>query len=257
MTRTSARILLVGESWVSSAVHTKGFDAFGSATYHTGSGPLIKAMEGTEFEITHMTAHAAPEALPLTLEGLREWDAIILSDIGANSLLLHPDVWVHSKTVANRLVLLHDYVEQGGGLMMVGGYLTFQGINASGRWRNTPVERTLPVRCHPWDDRIEVPEGTRAIIDAPADPLLAGMPEGEWPPLLGLNEVTMAPGARLIASAETAQGTHPLLAATTYGEGRTMAWMSDMSPHWLPTEFSDWPGYRQMWINALTWLANR
>lgn len=38
-----------------------------------------------------MPAHAAATDFPLTLEALQEWDAIILSDIGANTLLLHPD----------------------------------------------------------------------------------------------------------------------------------------------------------------------
>ena len=256
MTKQSRSILLVGESWVSSATHYKGFDAFGSTTFHSGAGPFLAAMDGSEFSITHMQAHDAPTALPLTLDGLKQWDAIILSDIGSSSLLLHPDVWLQSKSTANRLTLLHDYVEQGGGLAMVGGYLTFQGIDGRGRWRNTPVERTLPVRCHPYDDRIEVPEGTQVVLDDPDHQLLHNVP-AEWPPLLGLNEVMLADGADLVASAKTAQGVHPLLASTTYGEGRTLAWMSDMSPHWLPTEFSDWAGYRQIWLNALSWLVGK
>ncbi|MBO0345544.1 glutamine amidotransferase [Roseibium limicola] len=255
MKNKSKKILLVGESWVSSSTHFKGFDHFGSATFHSGATPFLKAMEGTEFEVTHMPAHDVPEAFPLTLKDLQQWDSIILSDIGSSSLLLHPDVWLHSKPVANRLTLLQDYVEQGGGLAMIGGYLTFQGIDGKGRWRNTPVEKTLPVRCHAFDDRIEVPEGTTVVLDQPDHPLLAGVP-AQWPALLGLNEVVLAENAELVASAQTAQGTHPLLATTTYGKGRTLAWMSDMSPHWVPADFSDWPGYRQMWINFLTWLSN-
>jgi hypothetical protein len=51
---------------------------------------------------------------PLTLEALRQWDAIILSDIGANTLLLHPDTWLKSRRTANRLTLIHDYVAAGG-----------------------------------------------------------------------------------------------------------------------------------------------
>lgn len=254
MTKENAKILLVGESWISTATHFKGFDAFNSTTFHTGSGPFIEAMKDTGYGITHMTAHDAPEAFPLDLDSLKTWDAIILSDIGSSSLLLHPEVFLNSKSVPNRLSLLHDYVEQGGGLAMVGGYLTFQGIDGRGRWRNTPVEKTLPVRCLPYDDRIEVPEGTSVRIDQPDHPLLAGVP-ADWPILLGLNEVTMAAGADLVASARTAQGVHPLLAATTYGQGRTVAWTSDMSPHWLPKEFSDWPGYRQLWLNTLNWLT--
>lgn len=46
----SKRVLLLGESWVSSATHYKGFDQFGSVTFHLGAEPLVKALENTEFE---------------------------------------------------------------------------------------------------------------------------------------------------------------------------------------------------------------
>ena len=34
------KVLLAGESWVSSATHYKGFDQFGSVTFHLGAEPL-------------------------------------------------------------------------------------------------------------------------------------------------------------------------------------------------------------------------
>ncbi|MBF9033476.1 cytoplasmic protein [Rhodobacterales bacterium HKCCE2091] len=250
------KVLLVGESWVSSATHYKGFDNFGSTTFHSGAGPLIAALDGSGFEIEHMAAHEAPEGLPLEIAGYDRWDAILLSDIGANSILLHPEVWLTSRTVPNRLILLRDWVAAGGGLAMIGGYLTFQGIDGRARWRNTPVETTLPVRCHPWDDRIESPEGIGYDFADPGHALLDGVP-GDWPPLLGLNEVTMAAGHDAIVSAVTAQGTHPLLAAGRHGAGRTVAWMSDIGPHWAPPAFCDWPGYARLWSNILGYLCDR
>ena len=57
--------------------------------------------------------------------------------------------------------------------MMVGGYYSFQGINAGARYRGTPVEDVLPVTILPWDDRVEVPEGFRAEVQGscrPSDP---------------------------------------------------------------------------------------
>ncbi|MCL7653846.1 glutamine amidotransferase, partial [Klebsiella pneumoniae] len=74
---------------------------------------------------------AAPD-FPLTLEALQEWDAIILSDIGANTLLLHPDTWLKSRRTANRLTLLHDYVAGGGGRRVIGGQYRLQGIKRGG-----------------------------------------------------------------------------------------------------------------------------
>ena len=55
-----------------------------------------------------MPAHEAVEALPFSLEALGDFAAIILSDVGANSILLHPDVWLRGKPVVNRLRLLRD-----------------------------------------------------------------------------------------------------------------------------------------------------
>jgi uncharacterized membrane protein len=148
------KVLLVGESWVSAATHYKGFDQFGSVTFHLGAEPLVKALKGSEFDLTYMPAHEAVEKFPFDMAGLDGYRAIILSDIGSNSLLLPPAVWLQSRTVPNRLKLIKAWVEKGGGLLMVGGYFSFQGIDGRARWRRTPVEDVLPVTCLPYDDRV-------------------------------------------------------------------------------------------------------
>src|SRR5262249_43677362 len=167
-------VLLVGETWVSSAAHAKGFDQFGSITFHSGADPLIAALAGSAFALRHMPAHEAVEGFPFTMEELGRYDAVILSDIGANSLLLPADVWLHGKPVANRLKLIEAWTAAGGGLVMIGGYLSFQGIDGKARWARTPVERALPIDCLPYDDRIEVPEGFAAEILLPKHPIMAG-----------------------------------------------------------------------------------
>ncbi|WP_336800146.1 glutamine amidotransferase [Kaistia sp. MMO-174] len=254
---TVKKVLLVGESWMSSATHYKGFDQFGSVTFHLGAEPLVKALAGSEFELTYMQAHQVPTELPLTLEGLDAYDAIILSDIGSNSILLHPDVWLHGKPMPNRLKLLREWTKKGGGLVMIGGYLTFQGIDGRGRWSRTAVEDALPVTCLPHDDRIEVPEGFRAeIVGNRSHPLLAGL-DGEWPILLGANEVKLRDRAdvELLARLPDSEGGHPLLVAGEFGEGRSVAWTSDIGPHWLPNSFVEWPGYARLWKNVLGWVT--
>ncbi|MCX7889971.1 MAG: glutamine amidotransferase [Rhodobacteraceae bacterium] len=247
-------MLLVGESWVSAANHFKGFDTFSSVTFHLGAEPLMRALRRSDFRLTYMPAHEAANGFPFEMKGLASYDAIILSDIGANSLLLHPDVWLHGRTTPNRLKLIRDWTAAGGGLMMVGGYLSFQGIDGRARWRRTPVEEALPVTCLPHDDRIEAPEGIVAEILDPSHPVVAGLPE-PWPPLLGANEVVARPGAHVIARMPEGFGGHPLLVAGQHGKGRTLAWMSDIGPHWLPAGFVRWPGYRQLWTQALDWLT--
>jgi uncharacterized membrane protein len=249
------KVLLLGESWMSAATHYKGFDQFGSVTYHTGADDFVAALKGGSFEVTWFAAHEAVVKLPFTAEGLDAYDAIILSDIGANSLLLHPDVWLHGKTVPNRLKLLREWTRRGGGLVMMGGYLTFQGIDGRGRWFRTPVEEALPVTMLPYDDRLEIPEGFCADIVGAADhPILKGL-DGEWPLLLGANEVKPREGAEVLARLPASEGGHPLLVAGAFGQGRSVAWTSDVGPHWLPNSFVAWPGYARLWSNLLSWVT--
>jgi uncharacterized membrane protein len=250
------KVLLVGESWVSSATHYKGFDQFGSVTFHLGAEPLVKALVGSEFELTYMTAHEAVDKFPYDMAGLDAFDAIILSDIGANSLLLPPEVWLHSRTVPNRLKLIKAWVEKGGALLMVGGYFSFQGIDGKARWRRTPVEDTLPVVCLPYDDRVEIPEGAVADIVKPDHPVMAGL-AGNWPLLLGVNEVEVRDGAEVIARLPDDQGGHPLLVLGSFGKGRTAAWTSDIGPHWLWPAFCEWEGYGRLWKNILGWMTEK
>ncbi|MFO1349279.1 MAG: glutamine amidotransferase [Gammaproteobacteria bacterium] len=254
--KSKKSVLLVGESWVTSATHYKGWDQFGSVTFHLGAEPFVAALASSAFDVTYMPAHQAAEQFPFELKALQRYAAIILSDIGSNTLLLHPDVWLRGKPVPNRLKLIRDYVLAGGGLIMMGGYYSFQGINGGARYRGTAVAEVLPVTIQPYDDRVEVPEGFRADIVAPKHPILAGL-RPPWPLLLGVNEVQVKnePDVELLARLPEEEGGHPLLVAGRYGKGRSLAWASDVGPHWLPQDFVDWPGYAKLWRQALTWVS--
>ncbi len=249
------KVLLAGESWASSATHFKGFDQFNSVTFHTGADPLLAILRDRGFEVTFMPSHEAQRDFPQSAAALAAYDAVILSDIGANTLLLHPDTWLNSKRTPNRLAALRDYVAEGGALLMFGGYLSFQGINGSARYRGTAVEAVLPVSCHPYDDRVEVPEGFTPVVTGAADhPILAGL-AGEWPPLLGFNEVIPKADAEVLATVSTEYGALPLLATGHYGKGRSVVWTSDVGPHWLPPEFVAWDGYGKLFEQMITWAA--
>ena len=224
-------------------------------TFHLGAEPMVAALEGTGHSVTWMKAHEAAEGFPFDMEGLAPHDVLILSDIGANTILLPPEVWLRSRTMPNRLKLIRDWVERGGGLLMAGGYLSFQGIDGRARWRRTPVEDALPVTCLPWDDRVEIPEGCAAEITAD-HPVLEGL-GGAWPPLLGVNEVEPKEGAEVLARLPEDQGGHPLLVLGRHGKGRTAAWTSDIGPHWLSPAFCEWEGYARLWDNLIGWLAGR
>ena len=135
---------------------------------------------------------------------------------------------------------------------MAGGYLSFQGINGSARYRGTAVEDVLPVTIHPWDDRIEVPEGFAPEPLQPSHPILRGVPS-PWPILLGYNELTARDDAVVLAGCDD----KPVLAVREVGKGRTLAWASDVGPHWCPEPFATWSGFADIWINAMRGLARQ
>lgn len=247
-------VLLVGESWVSVGTHHKGFDHFSSGSYETGHAYLKEALECTgEFTYTHMPGHLAPEEFPESIESLQTYDVVILSDVGANSLLLSRNVFIEGKTATNRLRLLNSWVHKGGALCMCGGYLSFAGIQASAKYYRTPIEEVLPVDIYTFDDRVEAPEGVQVEIVDPSHPIVADV-SSHWPTLLGYQEAPLKQDAHLIA--QTQYG-HPLLATMEYGMGRSMVWMTDIGPHWCPKQFTEWEGYARIWQNAMRWLAKR
>ena len=244
------KVLLVGESWVSSSTHLKGFDFFVSTHYATGGDFLIGALSSGGIEVVHQPSHEAARAFPFELSRLEEYDVIILSDIGANTLLLPPEVFLEGKRVPNRLELIKEYVGNGGGLIMAGGYLSFQGIYGSARYHRTPVEDVLPVTLLAVDDRVEKPEGVNPKVKKAEHTILQGV-VGDWPYLLGFNEVIPKEEGEVLV----AVGENPLLVTGSFGKGRSVAWTSDVGPHWCPKEFVEWPGYTHLWRQIVTWAA--
>jgi uncharacterized membrane protein len=244
-----ARIMIVGESWVTNRTHYKGFDQFTDTMFEVGVTPLKEVLERGNHEVRWMPAHEAQESFPLHREGLSDVDVLFLSDIGANTFLLHPDTWLRGKPTPNRLKLIRDWTLGGGSLVMCGGYYSFQGINAGAFYHRSPVEEVLPVRISPYDDRVEVPEGATCEVLEPDHPILAGV-EGEWPILLGYNRVEADPEAEVLARVEQ----DPLLLVSEPGNGRALAWTSDIGPHWCPEPFTSWGGYERFWNQAVGWL---
>jgi uncharacterized membrane protein len=243
------RILVAGESWTTHSVHIKGFDSFETSSYAEGGTEMIAALRAGGHEVTYQPSHVAMNEFPATPEALDRFDAIFLSDIGANSLLLPTATFVSSKPTPNRLAAIRSYVERGGGLLMIGGYLTFQGIQAKGNYHGTDVEAVLPVVLRAGDDRREYPEGiTPEIVDG-AHPVMQGLTQ--WPMFLGYNSATLRDGATLLASA----GSDPFIAVQEIGKGRSAIFASDCGPHWGPPAFLAWHGYERLWCNLAQWLG--
>ncbi len=245
------KVLFAGESWFFTTIETKGFDQFTIGGYQTEI-ERVRAFTKDVADITHIPAHEVLEHFPESVEELRAYDVIILSDVGANTFLLHPDTFFRSETTPNRLQVIADYVKEGGAFGMMGGYLSFTGFEAKAKYRRTPVEEILPVTMMAEDDREEHPEGLTLQTAGSRHPLLHGC-EDVWTPLLGYNRLCAKPGADVIISW---QG-DPILTVGTYGKGRTFAWASDCAPHWMPVAFCESANNRAMWDNVLRWAAGK
>ena len=247
-----SRLLLAGESWSTTSIHTKGFDSFVTSLYEEGAADCIAALEAAGHEVTFQPNHIAADHFPYTVDELNEYDVIVLSDIGANTLLVPKAVFVSGQIVPNRLRSLADWVEAGGALLMVGGYLSLQGIEAKANYRGTPLADVLPVLMEVGDDRQETPEGSLPRVTEPDHPITQQMPE-PWPRILGYHRLVAKDGAQVLATVDE----HPLLVVSEYGAGRVAAFATDMGPHWLPREFVEWPGYARLWQQLTAWLAER
>lgn len=250
--RSGLRVLVVGESWIKHTVHLKGFDQFHTTEYEEGAGAFLAALTDAGYDLTYIRAHEVSLRFPKTRAELDAFDCVILSDIGSNTFLLCDETFLRSERTVNRLRLLSDYVADGGGLLMCGGYMSFSGIDGRARYYATPLADALPVTMLERDDRVEAPEGVTATFVKPTHPALGGTPP-EWPILLGYNQFVAKPDSTVIAECNG----DPVLVVGTVGKGRSVAFASDVAPHWAPPEFMAWPHYGALWAAIVAWAAGR
>ncbi len=246
----SLRILFVGESCFFTTTEYKGIDHFSETNYGEAFGVMREVFEKLGHSCTHIPCHMVSRQYPRTLDELRKYDAVMFSDVGSNTFLLLPEMVRTGKRVANLLALTKQYVAEGGGFCMIGGYMTFQGMDAKGKWKDTHIEQIMPVVFLPHDDRMEVPEGADLTCIPGSHPILDGLP-AEWPYILGYNKSILKPDAQ----AHVTFNGDPILATGTYGKGRVAAWASDCGPHWAPAAMNQWALYPKLWDNIGQWLA--
>jgi uncharacterized membrane protein len=244
------RVLLAGESWISTATHVKGFDEFTSTTFHTGADAFIAAAAEQGITVEQMYAHDVPTKFPRDVEGLSAYDVVILSDIGYNSFVLPNETWLEGKRSGNPLRALVEWTRGGGGLMMAGGYLSFQGFQARANFARSPLAEVLPVTMIESDDRVEAPEGAAVRVADAGHQVGAAWPAGA-PDLLGYNYVTAKDDATVVATV----GDDVLVATAEVGSGRSLVWTSDIGPHWCPDEFLAWDGFSAVVGGMIGWLA--
>ena len=242
-----SRVLLVGESWFHYSVEVKGFDSYTHGGYEVGTEWLATALAQGGHDFVHLPSHLVATEWP---HDLNAFDLVLLSDVGENTLLLTPETFTKGERRANPLVVIVDYVRAGGAFGMIGGYLSFGGFDGRAHYASSPIEAVLPVVILPFDDRVELPEGTDPIIDLAGHPALGGATT--LGPLLGYNRLTPRTDAKVVARC----GNDPLLVVWTCGNGRAFAYASDCGPHWAAPLYLASSDYARLWNGIVAWATN-
>lgn len=246
------KILFIGESWLVHVQETKGFDIFTYDYYETAVEYIERALTSTADNcFVHLPSHLVETQFPKTMEELSEYDVVMISDCGANTFNLPMNTFIRLNQSENKLKMLQEYTANGGALVMIGGYLSFQGIEAKGAYKNTYLEEVLPVTLRDGDDRMERCQGVYPKVELAGHPVLNNVPKENWPCIYGYNLLSPKDNTQVVVSVEDS----PLIVLGTYGKGRTCAYATDCAPHWSPIDFCTWEGYSVLWNNLVEWLV--
>lgn len=160
----------------------------------------------------------------------------------------------------NQLQLLAKRIDEGAGLLMMGGARSFEG----GGWGNTPIARYLPVDVGPGGG-----DGNGPHIDRPLPmlPTRAGLTryvmqlgsanQEKWqalPPLEGANRLRPRAGGLVEILAASPEG-DPLLVAHTVGQARLMAFAGDTTYLWYLAGHD--AEHQRFWRQIILWLTRK
>lgn len=243
------KVLLLGETWIVTKFHTKGFDVVPLGGFEDFSVYFKEPMKAfQDIEITHIPNHLVLSKFPSTRDELAQYDVVIISDCGRNTLTMYPDMF-KIPMGPDKVQMIADYVLEGGALVMAGGWVDFQGFQGKGNYHDSAIEGVLPVNIMQTDDRVEATQGAKVEVINSSHPVLKDIGK-EWPKFLGYQKVTPKDGAEVVAKIEG----NPFIIVGDSGKGRSMAFMSDLAPHW-GTDFVKWEYYGKFWYQSINWLC--
>jgi len=249
------RVLFAGESMYLSISVYKGYDHHSLGRYSESGNYFINALKEDNMDVDYIPTDKVPEEFPWTPEELKKYDVVAVSDVGSNTFLISERTLKGERT-PNRLISIEKYVADGGGFLMWGGYTSFTGIGGKGFYKNTPIEKILPVSLMSTDDRVETPEGILPEIKIRNHPILKGMPDKWKGWFLSYNRLIPKKGADVIADIKEYDN-DPFLVAWKYQKGRTLASSVDCAYHGAAESFLKWDYSKKLYSNMVKWLAKR
>ena len=201
------------------------------------------------------------DQLPLTDRDFGLFDVLILGDLDSSFL------------TRQRMARIRKFVDDGGGLIMLGGHRSF----GPGGYGGTDIEAVLPVTMGPIDQPQETTEFLPQLTAAGEDhPIFAGLtdslpapsrpaPQADAVPLRDLLGCVTVVGAKSAAevlavhpSRVNAAGPLVVLAVQQFGKGRTAALTADTTWRWyMPMRGAGADGpYQRFWAQIIRWLAS-
>jgi uncharacterized membrane protein len=247
------RVLFAGEAIFALEKRIVGRDSFDRGVYWEHGKFFEKALKDNGIEYRYIPTNKVGEEFPWTIEELRQYNAVIVSDVGSDTFLITKRTMSGERT-PNRLKLIEQYVREGGGFLMWGGYLSFTGLAGKGFYKGTAIEKLLPVNLLPTDDRIEAPEGFLPKITSCDHPILEGIPR-QWEGFfLSYNRLVPKENATVIGNIEEYDN-DPFLVVGEYGLGRTMASAVDCAHHGAAPNFLNWEYTSKLYGNMVKWIC--
>jgi uncharacterized membrane protein len=247
------KILYAGDYALITHTYVKGMNSWTSGQAFDERHFVMDVLDSIDgFKAEYLPTPYVSERFPSTLEEMQQYDVIIISDVGTDTILMYPDIF-KIPMGENRLELLSQYVNGGGGLMAVGGWMSFGGQMGQAKYHGTKLEEILGINASPYDDRVEVPEGLTYNPIKKDHPLIKGLDWDKSPLLfLGYNRFTAKNPDNIIAE----WNGDPMMVVNNYGKGRTLSFASDIAPHW-GQGFVEWENNHKFWEKTLKYLANK
>ena len=246
----------VGPTFIETPFGTETKDA----DLHFYGERLTEALE-QEADVTPLSNWELYRLEPGKLETYLEQSAVlIISDVEAKCFHLYPSFFDRARrenkvvTFPDRLQVIKEWIRGGGGMMMLGGWLSFSGVQNRSGWGRSVLQEALPVGCLSTEDLVESSAGFTAEVVLPEHPVVKGLSWSSFPPIFGYNEVQEQPEGEVIVRVK--ETGHPLLVGGTYGAGRVLTYMSDPAPHW-GINFELWESYNDFWLQAYNWVKRK
>jgi hypothetical protein len=169
-------------------------------------------------------------------EKLREYSVIVIANLDAPAI------------TPERLKVIREFVAQGGGLVVLGGYWAY----SRGAYAGTPLEEMLPV-TFPSENRIPPNPGGLPLRPAPQATWKFGDDFGAKPAAFYVQSLVPKPES----SVQLLAGEKPAVVSGTFGQGRVVALAltangeggAGVLPFW------DWPQWPKVLGQAIDWAA--